>query len=115
MSKIFLIRRHELHCEQIIVDAFIDQHYSAQTPPAQLILDGKFDISEWQESLAEAAGRKVAIVTRPSGEGKVWMAMAAKNAKFAIEQRLAERATQEKRLQLMQEALDMAWLRRTAR
>lgn len=97
---------------QIIVGAFIDQHYSAQTPPAQLILDGKFDISEWQESLAEAAGRKVAIVTRPSGEGKVWMAMAAKNAKFAIEQRLAERATQEKRLQLMQEALDMAWLQR---
>ncbi len=97
---------------QIIVDAFIDQHYSAQTPPAQLILDGKFDIDEWQETLTETAGRKVTIVTHPSGEGKVWMAMAAKNARFAIEQRVAERASQEKRLALMQDALDMEGLQR---
>ena len=97
---------------QIIVDAFIDQHYSAQTPPAQLILDGKFEIDEWQETLAETAGRKVTIVTHPSGEGKVWMAMAAKNARFAIEQRVAERASQEKRLALMQDALAMEGLQR---
>ena len=97
---------------QIILDAFIDQHYSAQTPPAQLILDGKFEIDEWQETLTETAGRKVTIVTRPSGEGKVWMAMAAKNARFAIEQRVAERASQEKRLALMQDALDMEGLQR---
>ena len=97
---------------QIVIGAFIDQHYSAQTPPAQLILDGKFDSDEWQETLTETAGRKVTIVTRPSGEGKVWMAMAAKNARFAIEQRVAERASQEKRLALMQEALDMEGLQR---
>ena len=97
---------------QIILDAFIDQHYSAQTPPAQLILDGKFEIDEWHETLTETAGRKVTIVTRPSGEGKVWMAMAAKNARFAIEQRVAERASQEKRLALMQDALDMEGLQR---
>ncbi len=97
---------------QIIVGAFIDQHYSAQTPPAQIILDGKLDIAEWQETLSEIAGRKVAIVTRPSGEGKVWMAMASKNARFAIEQRLTEKASQEKRLALMQEALQMEGLQR---
>ena len=97
---------------QIVIGAFIDQHYSAQTPPAQLILDGKFDSDEWQETLTETAGRKVTIVTRPSGEGKVWMAMAAKNARFAIEQRVAERVSQEKRLALMQEALDMEGLQR---
>ena len=97
---------------QIVVGAFIDQHYSAQTPPAQLILDGNFEIDEWQETLAETAGRKVTIVTHPSGEGKVWMAMAAKNARFAIEQRVAERASQEKRLALMQDALAMEGLQR---
>ena len=97
---------------QTIVSAFIDQHYGAQTPPPLLILDGKFDIGDWQQDLSETAGRKVTIVTRPSGEGKVWMAMAAKNARFATEQRQAEKASQEKRLLLMQEALRMEGLQR---
>ena len=95
-----------------IIAAFIDQHYSLQTPPPLLILDGRFDTGDWQESLSEIAARKVTIVTRPSGEGKGWMAMACKNARFAIEQRLTERASQEKRLMLMQEALEMDGLQR---
>ena len=97
---------------QIIVSAFIDQHYGAQTPPPLLILDGKFETSEWQEMLSETAGRRVNIVTHPKGEGKVWMAMASKNARFAIEQRLAEKASQETRLALMQEALQIDSLQR---
>lgn len=97
---------------QMIVDAFIDQHYGAQTPPAQLILDGKFETDEWQETLSEIAGRRVAIVTRPSGEGKKWIGMAAKNARFAIEQRLAEKASHEKRLEFMQTALELENLQR---
>ena len=97
---------------QIIVNAFIDQHYSAQTPPAQIILDGKLDTTDWQETLSEIAGRKVTLITRPIGEGKVWLAMASKNARFAIEQRLTEKASQEKRLALMQEALQMEGLQR---
>ena len=96
----------------IIVSAFIDQHYGAQTPPPLLILDGKFETSEWQEMLSETAGRRVNIVTHPKGEGKVWMAMASKNARFAIEQRLAEKASQETRLALMQEALQIDSLQR---
>ena len=97
---------------QIIVSAFIDQHYGAQTPPPLLVLDGKFETSEWQEMLSETAGRRVNIVTHPKGEGKVWMAMASKNARFAIEQRLAEKASQETRLALMQEALQIDSLQR---
>lgn len=97
---------------QMILNAFIDQHYSAQTPPAQLILDGKVDVSEWQETLSDLAGHRVTIVTRPIGEGKMWMAMASKNARFAMEQRLTEKASQEKRLELMREALQMDSLQR---
>lgn len=97
---------------QMIVDAFIDQHYSTQPAPAQLIMDGKFDTSEWQDALSETAGRRVLIVTRPIGEGKMWMAMASKNARFAIEQRLAEKASLENRLLLMREALQMEGLNR---
>ena len=97
---------------QVIVGAFIDQHYATQTPPEQLILDGKLDTTEWQETLSETAGRRVAIVTRPIGEGKMWMAMASKNARFAIERRLAETASQERRLEMMQEALGLEGLQR---
>ncbi|MCY7389144.1 MAG: excinuclease ABC subunit UvrC [Burkholderiales bacterium] len=97
---------------QIIVDAFIDQHYNKEAPPSQLIMDGKLDVGEWQETLSESAGRRVTIVTRPVGEGKMWMAMASKNARFAIDQRLAETASQEKKLLLMREALEMDSLQR---
>ena len=95
-----------------VVDAFIAQHYAAQPPPPQLMLDGEFDKSEWEETLTESAGRQVRVVTHPSGEGRVWMAMAAKNASFAIEQRLADKASQEKKLIAMQEALGMDSLQR---
>jgi excinuclease ABC subunit C len=70
------------------------------------------ETGEWQATLSETAGRRIAIVTRPSGEGKMWMAMASKNARFAIEQRHTERASQEKRLLLMQEALQIESLQR---
>ncbi|MBL8525855.1 MAG: excinuclease ABC subunit UvrC [Betaproteobacteria bacterium] len=95
-----------------VIDAFIDQHYGAQTPPPRLMLDGEFDKSDWEETLTETASRQVKVVTRPSGEGKVWMGMAVKNARFAIEQRLADRASQEKKLSAMQEALGLDQLQR---
>jgi excinuclease ABC subunit C len=95
-----------------VVDAFIDQHYAEQLPPPKLMLDGEFDKAEWEESLSETASRQVRIVTHPSGEGKVWMGMAIKNACFAIEQRLADKASQEKKLAAMQVALGMDQVQR---
>ena len=95
-----------------VVDAFIAQHYAAQTPPPQLMVDGDLDRAEWEETLSETAGRQVRVVTRPSGEGKLWMGMAMKNARFAIEQRLADRASQEKKLLAMQEALGIEQIQR---
>ena len=95
-----------------VVEAFIEQHYATEAPPPHLILDGIFDKAEWEETLSEMAGRQVRVVTHPSGEGRVWMAMAAKNASFAIEQRLADKASQEKKLIAMQEALGMEHLQR---
>ena len=97
---------------QLILNAFIAQHYITQTPPAQLIIDGNLDTSEWQDTLSEIAGHRVTVVTRPTGDGKKWMAMASKNAGFAIEQRLAETASQEKRLLSMREVLQMDSLER---
>ena len=95
-----------------VIDAFIAQHYASQTPPPQLMLDGEFDKAEWEFTLSETASRLVRVVTHPSGEGKVWMGMAVKNARFAIEQRLADKVSQEKKLTAMQEALGIVPLQR---
>ncbi len=95
-----------------VVDAFIVQHYAQQLPPPKLMLDGDLDKSEWEEILSETASRQVRVVTHPIGEGKVWMGMALKNARFAIEQHLADKVSQVKKLTAMQEALAMDQLQR---
>ncbi len=88
-----------------MLDAFISQHYAEQMPPTSIILDVDFDTTDWQESLSALAGRQIKLVSRPIGEARQWMAMAAKNAQYAIAQRLADRASQEAKLRSLNEAL----------
>ena len=92
---------------EAIISAFIDQHYSDQAPPTRVITDGDFDTEEWDAFLSAAAGRQVKVVTRPQGESKVWMSMAMKNAQFALDRQLLDRATQDKKLWMMREALGL--------
>ncbi|MBL8512297.1 MAG: excinuclease ABC subunit UvrC [Betaproteobacteria bacterium] len=110
-KSLFPANAHEADAEAILA-AFIAQHYHSQTPPPQLIVDGDFDTEEWEATLSEAAGRAIKIVTRPIAEAKVWMTMAAKNAQFAIDQKLAEKSSQEKKLLAMREALGLENLER---
>jgi excinuclease ABC subunit C len=97
---------------ETVLGAFIDQHYGAQTPPPGVIVDGHFDIEDWEIFLSAMAGKQVKVVTRPIGEAKVWMSMALKNAEFALQQQLLDRATQDKKLGMMQEALGLDSIRR---
>ncbi len=87
------------------LEAFIAQHYLEQTPPASIIIDAELGIDEWQQWLSQHAGRQVRIVTRPIGESRQWMLMAAKNALYAIGQRLADRASQEVKLRSLNQTL----------
>ena len=95
-----------------IIGAFIDQHYGNQTPPPRLVVDGNFDTEEWEAFLGDAAGRNVKVVTHPQGEARTWMAMAMKNAQFALERQLADRASQDKKLSMMREALGLDGIER---
>ncbi len=90
-----------------IISAFIDQHYSSQTPPPRLVVDGSFDTEDWEAFLSDVAGRNVKVVTHPQGEAKTWMAMAMKNAQFALERQLADRASLDKKLATMRDALGL--------
>ena len=91
-----------------LIDAFMEQHYGAQTPPNTVISDIIDDAAQWQETLSEIAGKQVKVVTRAQGEAKVWLAMGTKNAVLAVEQRENERATQERKLAALNQALGLS-------
>ena len=90
-----------------VITAFIDQNYSSEKPPSRIVVDGSFDTEDWEVFLSDVAGRQVKVVTRPQGEAKVWVTMAMKNAQFAIERQLTDKASQDKKLAMMREALGL--------
>jgi excinuclease ABC subunit C len=90
-----------------IIDAFVEQHYAERVAPPSVIVEGDYDCSEWEESLSAGAGRSVKVVTRLQGEARQWMSMAVKNAQFAIGQRLADRASQEAKIRVLNETLGL--------
>lgn len=95
-----------------IVEAFLAQHYLERTVPPALIVDGYSGDTAFIQLLSEQAGHKVSLITRPVGEKRVWLRMAAHNAQLAIGQKLAQKATQEMRLQSLREALSLPDLQR---
>ena len=95
----------EGHAPEVILEAFLTQHYADKPIPHLILLNVELDTAPLAGILAEQARHAVHIVTHPSGERRVWLNMAEKNALLAIEQRLAQHATQEARLAALIEAL----------
>ncbi|MDR1529931.1 MAG: excinuclease ABC subunit UvrC [Burkholderiales bacterium] len=95
-----------------IIDAFLAQHYLEKTAPPLLVLDGYAGNTAFTELLSAQAGYKVALITRPVGEKRVWIRMAAHNAQLAIAQKLTQKATLETRLQSLRQALSLPDLQR---
>ncbi len=92
-------------CGQIL-EAFLSQHYAEQDPPPVLVVGAGLEqeaIDNLQNSLAEGVIR---IVTNPTSDRRIWLAMATKNAELAAQRQLGLRATQEARLLALQQALD---------
>lgn len=95
-----------------VLEAFIAQHYLNRTIPPIIIIDTKIQIETLQSLLTEQAHRKVTIVTNPIGERRVWINMAAANARLALKQLLHRQASQEDRLQILQQTLNLPNLNR---
>lgn len=95
-----------------VLEAFIAQHYLNRTIPPIIIIDTKIQIETLQSLLTEQAHRKVTIVTNPIGERRVWINMAAANAHLALKQLLHRQASQEDRLQILQQTLNLPNLNR---
>lgn len=95
-----------------IVEAFLAQHYLNRTTPHLIIVGEKFQWEALQILLADQSGHKVAINSNPIGERRMWLDMAIENARLALGQMLSRQASQEERLQALQQALDMPGLGR---
>jgi excinuclease ABC subunit C len=89
------------------LEAFLVQHYLDRTMPSVIVCNAEGDKAVIESLMTAQAGRRVAIVSNPNGERRVWLEMALKNASLAIEQRLSLESTQLGRLQALQEALQL--------
>jgi excinuclease ABC subunit C len=94
--------------EQIALEAFLTQHYVNREVPPAIIVNRPVEAAAREELLSQQAGTGVRINVNPTGERRIWLRMAEKNAELAIAQRLAAHATQETRLTALQQALGLA-------
>ena len=111
-DKSFFPQNAEGHDPPEMVEAFLTQHYFNRSVPNLIIVGEKIQRDILQTALAEQSGHKVVISCNPIGERRIWLDMAAENARLALEQMLNRQASQEERLQALQQALDISGLGR---
>ncbi|MGB8857519.1 MAG: excinuclease ABC subunit UvrC, partial [Burkholderiales bacterium] len=95
-----------------IMQAFISQHYEDRGVPPLLVVNTDEESDALQQMLSDMAGHKVRILTRATGEKRVWLEMAQKNALLALNEKLAQKNSQQARVQALQRLLDMPTLQR---
>jgi excinuclease ABC subunit C len=90
--------------------AFIRQHYAAHPAPTRILahpLPAEDEAGEAETTLAELAGRPVALQEARSLTHKAWINMALQNARLAVLARNQATAQQEQRLTALQDALQL--------
>jgi len=90
-----------------VIEAFISQHYQHHGVPPLILARQAPDVDDLERVLAEHAGHKVQIVTRPTGPRRVWLEMAEKNAAIGARHTAGLQANQEARLAALQQALNL--------
>lgn len=95
-----------------VLEAFIAQHYLNRSIPPVIIIDTKIQMKTLQSLLTEQANRKVTIISNPIGERRMWLDMATANAHLALKQLLQRQASQEDRMQILQQTLNLSNLNR---
>ena len=97
--------------EAALLTAFAGQYYLAHEAPAELVCSPPpHDAATLTAMLSDKAGRKVALTTAPRGKKRQCLAIARNNAEIALQSKLASRAGMRRRLQALQEALDLPCL-----
>ena len=89
-----------------VLEAFLSQHYAEHDPPPLLVIGAPLAEETIHSLQADRAGDGIRILDNPTGERRVWLEMAFKNAELAAQRQLGLRATQETRLLALQQALE---------
>jgi excinuclease ABC subunit C len=111
-DKSFFPQNAEGYDPPAAVEAFLAQHYLNRSAPDLIIVGEKIRREILQALLTEQSGRKIVINANPIGNRRVWLNMATENARLALEQMLARQASQEERLQALQQVLNIPGLSR---
>lgn len=86
--------------------AFVAQHYLGKAKPEVII--SNFRLPETlQTALNEEHGRQIRFVSKTSGERKVWLNMAERNAQQAIRQKQQQHSSQQRRIRALADVLQL--------
>ena len=104
-DKNFFPRNAGGHAASRIIEAFIGQHYAGGGAPPVIVIGAQVEGDALTGFLNGHAAHQVQLVAHPAGERRVWLEMAQKNAQLGAQQQLGLHASQETRLQALQQAL----------
>ncbi|MCG8985232.1 excinuclease ABC subunit UvrC [Delftia acidovorans] len=93
--------------EDIVLEAFIAQHYTGVAVPPVLIVSHPVD-KKLLALLSEQSGVRITAVQQPREQRRIWLEMAQKNADIQMARLLAEEGSQQARTRALVEALDLA-------
>ncbi len=93
--------------EEIVLEAFIAQHYTGVAVPPVLIVSHPVD-RKLLALLSEQSGVRITAVQQPREQRRIWLEMAQKNADIQMARLLAEEGSQQARTRALVEALDLA-------
>ncbi len=91
-----------------VLSAFLGQYYPARQPPAHLVLSHDIEDRELLERAFSAqAGRKVRLQSRPRGDRRQMVQLAARNAAQALGLRLASESNVQRQLEALRDLLEL--------
>jgi excinuclease ABC subunit C len=92
-----------------LLEAFITQHYAERKPPREMVVSHALDdVDTLEEALAGQAGHAVEIKVSVRGDRARYLDMAVRNAQLALATEQASRASQQVRLEDLQNLLGLA-------
>ncbi|CAM4171864.1 excinuclease ABC subunit UvrC [Comamonas aquatilis] len=92
--------------EELVLDAFIAQHYVDVAVPPTLVVSHPVD-KKLIELLIEQTGVRITVVQQPREQRRIWLEMAQTNADIQMARLLAEEGSQQARTRALAQALDL--------
>ncbi len=104
----FFPRLNGAESAEEVLSAFVGQYYLDRKPPREIVLSHEIAERElFEKVFTEQAGRRVEIKTGVRGERARYLELARSNAEHALQAHASSSAAQARRLQSLQELLDL--------